>query len=402
MMANRIFTVIDDQHVYLPGELSRKILLMLDGGSLHQARQVCQGWNEAVINLVWGNRKAVERKLENNWRFAEPHKVERTLELDGFAVNLVNLTPDRAIAIGRKDDEEEENQVKIVEFNTKEWKVVSAIDVTDSSLPEDYPSFARLVQNSIVMIWGEGEDPTRVFACNLQSQQITFDSVVDSRLSPVFNETTKEIHIGRNKLKFTDANVEHEIVSVENYLPKIVVLQSNLCLTRSAEGMKLWRYKVNNYEEICVLHGSMVQFDNLFKFYPDTSRIVSVSPLSVSIWNFETGDLIEEEQLQQSECDELGDDEFIDADLVSLMIEGNHLVMLSIENYFSDHHYSLSHIVIYELDKVLAGEYPAPRTIALGDVDPADRFEFLMVDKTSISVAKESGSVVKLDFWRCQ
>ena len=82
MMANRIFTVIDDQHVYLPGELSTKILLMLDGGSLHQARQVCQGWNEAVINLVWGNRKAVERKLENNWRFAEPHKVERTLELD--------------------------------------------------------------------------------------------------------------------------------------------------------------------------------------------------------------------------------------------------------------------------------------------------------------------------------
>ena len=29
-----------------------------------------------------------------------------------------------------KDDEEEENQVKIVEFNTEEWKVVSAIDVT--------------------------------------------------------------------------------------------------------------------------------------------------------------------------------------------------------------------------------------------------------------------------------
>ena len=58
MMANRIFTVIDDQPVYLPGELSRKILLMLDGGSLHQARQVCQGWNEAVLNLVWGQDRA--------------------------------------------------------------------------------------------------------------------------------------------------------------------------------------------------------------------------------------------------------------------------------------------------------------------------------------------------------
>ena len=77
-MANRIFTVIDEQAVYLPGELSRKILLMLDGDSLHQARQVCQGWNEAVLNLVWGeDRAAVERKLKNNWRFAAPRKIER-------------------------------------------------------------------------------------------------------------------------------------------------------------------------------------------------------------------------------------------------------------------------------------------------------------------------------------
>ena len=53
-MANRIFTVIEEQAVYLPGELSRKILLMLDGHSLHQARQVCRGWNETVLNLVWG------------------------------------------------------------------------------------------------------------------------------------------------------------------------------------------------------------------------------------------------------------------------------------------------------------------------------------------------------------
>ena len=77
-----IFTVIDDQPLYLPGELSRKILLMLDGDSLHQARQVCQGWNQAVLNLVWGeDRVAVERKLEDNWRFAQPLRIERNLQL---------------------------------------------------------------------------------------------------------------------------------------------------------------------------------------------------------------------------------------------------------------------------------------------------------------------------------
>ena len=69
----------------------------------------------------------------------------------------------------------------------------------------------------------------------------------------------------------------------------------------------------------------------------------------MSIWNFETGDLIEEEQLQQSECDELGDDEFIDADLVSLMIEGNHLVMLSIENYLSGNPDFMENLFAYEI-----------------------------------------------------
>ena len=89
-MSNKIFTVIDNQPVYLSKEVSLKILLMLDGGSLHQARQVCQGWNEAVPNLVWGqDRAAVERKLKSNWRFAQPLRIERTLKLEGFVGCLV-------------------------------------------------------------------------------------------------------------------------------------------------------------------------------------------------------------------------------------------------------------------------------------------------------------------------
>ena len=105
-MVNRLFTVLEDQPVYLPGELSRKILLMLDGDSLHQARQVCQGWNQAVLNLVWGeDRAAVERKLENNWRIATPLRIEKTLQLGGFQGRLLSLTQTRAVMVNIRDDE---------------------------------------------------------------------------------------------------------------------------------------------------------------------------------------------------------------------------------------------------------------------------------------------------------
>ena len=143
-MENRIFTVIDEQKVYLPWEVSQKILLMLDGRSLHQARQVCQGWNEAIMDLVWGeDRVAVERKLENHWRFSQPRKIERTLKLDGFRGYLLTYSEHRAVMMftsepikqdesfeekerlddddDQENDQEEENQVKIDEPVSTEY-----------------------------------------------------------------------------------------------------------------------------------------------------------------------------------------------------------------------------------------------------------------------------------------
>ena len=268
-MENRIFTVIDEQRVYLPWEVSQKILLMLDGRSLHQARQVCRGWNETVLNLLWGeDRVAVERKLKNHWRFAQPRKIERTLKLEGFVGYLLTFSEHRAVMMLTSD---EDDQIKIVQFNTKEGEVVTSIDVTEA----DLPCLANLtimlnifwdVENTLLMGWGDYEE-WRVFACNLQTQQISFDEVFDDVFAeednedgdkeffPVLNETTKELHIGKIKLKIIEDNIIQESVDVENYLPNIVALKSNLCITESSEsGIKLWRRDGNDYEEISALH----------------------------------------------------------------------------------------------------------------------------------------------------
>ena len=149
-----------------PG-LSRKILLMLDGGSLHQARQVCQGWNQAILNLLWGeDRAAVERKLKNNWKFAEPLIVERTV-LDGFWGLLVSLSGNRVVMMRAKNDDDEDpcgpcgpcgdEEVKSIEFNIKEGKVASAfnVDVGVYGMPEKSPWYIQKVENSVVVVLNE-------------------------------------------------------------------------------------------------------------------------------------------------------------------------------------------------------------------------------------------------------
>ena len=94
-------------------------------------------------------------------------------------------------------------------------------------------------------------------ACNLQTQQITFDELFDEEIGfegddgdrdacavengkfyPVFNETTKELHIGRNKLRIMDDQVAKVTTCVESSLPNIVALNSNICTTFTSVGMK--------------------------------------------------------------------------------------------------------------------------------------------------------------------
>ena len=110
---------------------------MLDGRSLHQARQVCQGWNEAIMNLVWGeDRVAVERKLKHKWRFAQPSRIERTLQLDGTRGALLGFKLKKTAMIFSELEDDDED-VKIVEFTTQDGMddlyfqmIVELIDVS--------------------------------------------------------------------------------------------------------------------------------------------------------------------------------------------------------------------------------------------------------------------------------
>ena len=108
----------------------------------------------------------------------------------------------------------------------------------------------------------------------------------------------------------------------------------------------------------------------------------------MSLWSSETGILIQEETLTPPVSTRLFVSKF--------KIEHNHLVLLTVGA-------DVNYILIYEMDKVLAGEDTKPREFALERVEHPSHpaFSKLLVDKTSVTVATDLGAMVELDFWRC-
>ena len=70
---------INNKNLFLSEEIFTKILFMLDGSSLHNARQVCQEWNSVIKMHVMGTisgRKKMDRILQYQWMNSTPSKLD--------------------------------------------------------------------------------------------------------------------------------------------------------------------------------------------------------------------------------------------------------------------------------------------------------------------------------------
>ena len=133
----------------------------------------------------------------------------------------------------------EDEEAKIVEFNTKDGKVVSehSVDFSPGDFESSFEGF--LVESIVVLVWMEEEywDSVRrrVIAYNLQTRQVIFNEVYHLDYSdcyhPVYNERTKEIQVGIWKFKISEDSITEEIV--ESCPPDIVALNSNLFIAET-------------------------------------------------------------------------------------------------------------------------------------------------------------------------
>lgn len=115
----------------LPRELSQRIFLMLDGVSLHTARQTCRDWNEFIIKEIWErivSRQVLERRLKKNWSEASPSESLKTLaagpkpELLGMTENyiVIRILRDRPRRVTRsqRDNPDYDEVMIIIDLKT--------------------------------------------------------------------------------------------------------------------------------------------------------------------------------------------------------------------------------------------------------------------------------------------
>jgi len=116
--------------------LIQEIFLYLDHDSLHQARQVCQDWNEFIMERIWRSRRGkveMKKKLWRQWKKYEPHKREFEIDRKGFYLAV----DEKIIGLGTLDN-------KAVMLNLTTGEEVRHVECQDTEV------LTRMDQNNFI------------------------------------------------------------------------------------------------------------------------------------------------------------------------------------------------------------------------------------------------------------
>ena len=186
--------------INVPNEIFSKILVMLDGRSLHTARQVCKDWNIAVKEQVLGTvegRKYMENTLQCQWRQATPSRLVFSLKYQEYVLNKTD-------------------QFAVI-FSFTDWsdnfKVVNIIDglvsmQISSSASARVPQ-AILTRNVLLVVRDVGEI-SEVLAWLISTRQEIYRKRFPG-LWPVFNQLKKQLMLGTDTLLEISHNTIKEV-----------------------------------------------------------------------------------------------------------------------------------------------------------------------------------------------
>ena len=127
----------------LPEHLLIRIFLNLNGQSLHRCRQVSRGWNNCIVDNIWGSpsrRTVLEATLRSNWLHETPEVLLDTREVD-IKSEVLAVTRDAALLLNM----ENKSSVRVVEFAADQfWD----INIRKGCCVE-YTTNGKIVQGSV-------------------------------------------------------------------------------------------------------------------------------------------------------------------------------------------------------------------------------------------------------------
>ena len=368
--------------INVPNEIFTKILMKLDGRSLHTARQVSKEWNsvikEHIIRYAEGRRE-MERTLQHQWRELTPARLEFTIK--GGAPNSRILTiSDPFAVICSESSSSDMTKVRVV--NIRE-----GVEVMEVSCPKDSLVYdARLFKDVLVVAGG-----TDVLAWNIHTRKKIFEKKFSAQRI-VSDHQNLQVMMGRSlRLEISGSTV---IETIQSPLPGPLESFSHpyyLTWGSGGDPDTLWKVDGNIREKIGVVGVGSV-------FCPAREIVVNVTlsvrpnRIKLRVYSCLTGQLINDRLLTAP----IAYYQFED-----LQVNANQLVV-GCQNV----------LLVYQLESLLsqsADQDISPRMLEIGQPGFFVCGE-LDMSKTSVSAVLEridEENTVKFililfDFWNCQ
>ena len=370
---------VETVEMNVPNEVFNKILFMLDGRSLHTARQVSKEWNSLIQTQVLGTvegRREMERTLQHQWREATPAKLEFTIG-DLTNPRVLTLT-DKFAVISDGSDLSWKPKINVV--NTREEAVVMKLSCSGR-----FP--AALISKDVLLVATGGE----FLAWNIHTKEKIFGKEY-STIRATFAHHNQQVIVGQNtRLQIMGTTVIETNLAP---LPESTVLLSFShphYVTRRDSGGDFTLWKLDG-TELARVGGLEYHGVGSPVFCPPREILVFYSRLhpyseniKLTFFSSQTGDLIKVRVLTVP----------TDFTISDLQMNGNQLVV-----------WIRQQVLVYDLDCLLsqaADQQIAPKVFQIGQ--PCDQGVRIYLDKTSVYAGLKRGNTVKfttIDFWNCQ
>ena len=374
-------------YLQVPNEVFTKIMMKLDGGSLHTARQVSKEWNSLIETQVLGTvegRGQMERTLQLQWREAAPSRSEVTI--GGFIYpEVATLTDKIAVIISRLP-----------------WSVKSKVSLVDMREGVEVPGFSCLVglvscallTKDVLLVAKLVAGEQEFLAQNINTNQEIFKKKFPAG-RVVFDQHNKQVMLGRNtRLVITGTTVteiNQASLPGDSFLvafshPHYLTLRQGWDILWNLDGPQLTR--VRDVGDLDMLPVPV--------FCPAKEILVQCSPLNPDRMRFrafstQTGELTKIRGLTLPTGI---------SSISRLAVNAKQLVVVARQQ---DGQHAL---LVFDLDCLLsqsADQDIAPRVFEIGQ--PGFLLVQIYLDKTKVTAGLLRGDTAKfitLDFWNCQ
>ena len=412
----------------LPKELCQIVFLMLDGVSLHRARQVCKDWNQFIVQQIWNSRvgrTSLETRLKQNWKQGEPKESEEILTFSDSKAYLLGMS-DKYIAIkvmiesSRRITRRQKKIMQptfqwvmiIVNLENKERHEILIDKSSDHSLDRVYFMSSSLVIGELKSSWGLSLGRMRAWNIGRQEEIFSKEYPTQFALLPQYDVNSQEIVLnsmvmvnGEGNPSIVRLNTEddqlRETFFESSNIGGIVAFSSPylLCHHPSLDiTFYICKIVENNLEIVSTLEIPDLYFNKLAISNSYIVKVTSRPSRTISIWRLNTGELVKKINLSLP---------------FPLEFPALSAIHLSYNHFIIRFSYSCCRrkqlLLVYDIEELVTQSKFKPRHFITDDFHRfGDSLEagcmMISKNKTKLIVSDEYGGDINFhswDFWKC-